>query len=38
MLNRLFALGWARRVGGSRVIAFAPKGEEAFNALFGLSG
>ncbi len=38
MLNRLFALGWARRVGASRVIAFAPKGEEAFNALFGLSG
>jgi DNA-binding transcriptional ArsR family regulator len=37
MLDRLFELGWARRVAGSRVIAFAPKGEQAFSALFGLS-
>ena len=34
LLERLFALGWARRAKDSRVISFTPKGELAFRALF----
>lgn len=34
LLERICALGWARRVKGSRVIAFTPRGEEAFRSLF----
>jgi DNA-binding transcriptional ArsR family regulator len=33
-LSRIMALGWARREGRSRVIAFAPEGESRFLALF----
>jgi DNA-binding transcriptional ArsR family regulator len=36
LLERIYALGWARRVKGSRVIAFTPRGEEAFRSLFRL--
>jgi DNA-binding transcriptional ArsR family regulator len=35
LLQRLFALRWARRVEGSRVVAFTPPGERAFQALLG---
>ena len=34
LLERLFALGWARRAKDSRVVGFTPKGELAFRALF----
>ena len=34
LLERIEALGWARRVKGSRVMAFTPPGERAFRALF----
>ena len=34
LLERVHALGWARRVKGSRVIAFTPPGERAFRAAF----
>ena len=34
LLQRVYDLGWARRAGDSRVIAFTPKGEQAFRALF----
>ena len=33
LLQRLFALHWARRVDGSRVVAFTPPGERALQAL-----
>lgn len=33
-LSRILALGWARRVAQSRVIAFTPDGERRFLALF----
>jgi DNA-binding transcriptional ArsR family regulator len=34
LLERIYALGWARRAGESRVIAFTPPGERAFRTLF----
>ncbi len=34
LLNRFFALGWARRLPDSRVVAFTPEGERQFNTLF----
>lgn len=34
LLQRLFALGWARRVAGTRVVQFTPQGERAFEAAF----
>lgn len=34
LLERSHALGWARRIKGSRVIAFTPRGERAFRAAF----
>jgi DNA-binding transcriptional ArsR family regulator len=34
LLQRLFALGWARRVEGARVVQFTPPGERAFQGLF----
>ncbi|MCE9659806.1 MAG: helix-turn-helix domain-containing protein [Burkholderiales bacterium] len=37
LLQRLFALRWARRVEGSRVVAFTPPGERAFAALLAAS-
>ncbi|MFZ5670257.1 MAG: ArsR/SmtB family transcription factor [Pseudomonadota bacterium] len=37
LLRRLYELGWARRVDGSRVVAFTPDGERKFAEVFGLS-
>jgi DNA-binding transcriptional ArsR family regulator len=34
LLQRLFALGWARRVEGTRIVQFTPPGERKFQALF----
>lgn len=34
LLNRFYDLGWARRVDGSRVIAFSAQGERAFREAF----
>jgi DNA-binding transcriptional ArsR family regulator len=34
LLDRLFELGWARRVKGTRVVQFTPPGERQFQALF----
>ncbi len=34
LLRRLFELGWVSRNGGSRVIVFTTKGEQAFHGLF----
>ncbi len=35
LLQRIYALGWARRVEGSRIVAFTPAGLTAFEAAFG---
>ncbi|MBN9599878.1 MAG: winged helix-turn-helix transcriptional regulator [Afipia sp.] len=35
ILSRLFALKWARRETGSRIVSFTPRGEKQFAALFG---
>lgn len=35
LLGRCLELGWARRVRGSRVVAFSPQGERALRARFG---
>ena len=37
LLERLFALGWARRAKDSRIVSFTPKGELAFRALFAVA-
>lgn len=37
LLERIVESGWAERAGESRVIAFTPKGEQAFRALLGLA-
>ncbi len=34
LLARIYALGWARRVEGSRIVAFTPSGLKAFEATF----
>jgi DNA-binding transcriptional ArsR family regulator len=34
LLNRFYALGWAKRREGSRIVVFSPKGEREFNRLF----
>jgi DNA-binding transcriptional ArsR family regulator len=34
LLQRLFDLGWARRVKGTRIVQFTPPGERAFLASF----
>lgn len=34
LLDRLFALKWAHRVKGTRVVRFTPKGEAGFRTLF----
>lgn len=36
LLQRLFALRWARQAKDSRVINFTPKGEQCFSALFSV--
>jgi DNA-binding transcriptional ArsR family regulator len=35
LLQRCFALRWARRVGTSRVVAFTPQGEREFRRMLG---
>lgn len=37
VLDRLYALGWARRVEGERVVAFTEAGERKFGEVFGLA-
>jgi DNA-binding transcriptional ArsR family regulator len=37
LLARIYALGWARRVEGARIVAFTPSGLTAFEAAFELS-
>ena len=34
LLDRFYQLGWARRVEGTRVVAFTKQGEAAFQAAF----
>lgn len=36
LLARIYALGWAKRVEGERVVTFTPAGERAFANTFGL--
>lgn len=36
LLARIYALGWARRVEGERVVAFTASGERKFGEAFGL--
>lgn len=38
LLERLFERKWAKRVAGSRIVAFTPKGRAAFDATFGRAG
>jgi DNA-binding transcriptional ArsR family regulator len=35
LLTRIYALGWARRVDGTRVVAFSAPGRHAFERTFG---
>jgi hypothetical protein len=35
LLERIFALKWARRERASRVVSFTPRGRDHFEALFG---
>lgn len=37
VLDRLYALGWARRLEGERVVAFSAAGERKFAEVFGLA-
>ena len=37
LLQRLFALGWARRVKDTRIVQFTPPGERAFEGAFAIS-
>jgi len=36
LLSRVEDLGWARRVDGTRIVRFTPKGESAFRRKFPL--
>ncbi len=36
LLTRFYDLGWARRIEGSRIVAFSPRGEKAFLDAFAL--
>ncbi len=36
LLTRIYDLGWAQRVPGTRVVSFSPKGEAAFRKAFTL--
>jgi DNA-binding transcriptional ArsR family regulator len=38
VLDRCYALGWARRAKGSRVVSFSPSGEKALREHFPLEG
>ena len=35
LLERFYALGWASREPGARLIVFSPKGLAAFSEIFG---
>ena len=35
LLDRIFAIKWARRERASRVVTFTPRGRDQFEALFG---
>jgi DNA-binding transcriptional ArsR family regulator len=37
LLDRFFTLGWAQREPGTRVVAFSPRGLEAFRQIFGVA-
>ena len=37
LLQRLFELGWARRVKDTRIVQFTPPGERAFQAAFDVA-
>jgi DNA-binding transcriptional ArsR family regulator len=37
LLNRFYALGWASREPGTRLINFTPRGLEAFREIFGVA-
>lgn len=37
LLERFYALGWAQREPGTRVVAFSPRGLEAFREIFGVA-
>jgi DNA-binding transcriptional ArsR family regulator len=37
MLQRFYALGWATREEGSRVVSFSPRGLDAFRQIFGVA-
>jgi DNA-binding transcriptional ArsR family regulator len=32
LLDRIYALGWAKRAKGTRIVSFTPRGEEAFRS------
>ena len=36
LLKRFFALGWAQREEGTRLVAFSPRGLDAFRQIFGV--
>ncbi len=38
MLERFFALGWAKRIENTRLVVFAPSGRAAFEEQFGRPG
>lgn len=37
ILNRLYALKWAKRIEGTRIVSFTPRGEQAFREQFALN-
>jgi hypothetical protein len=37
LLQRIYQLGWARRLDGARVVSFTPSGLQAFEREFGLA-
>jgi len=37
LLSRFYALGWAQREAGTRVVSFSPRGLEAFREIFGVA-
>lgn len=38
LLERLYALGWARRISGTRVVSFSPEGLVRFRGAFAIPG
>jgi len=37
LLSRIFELGWAKRLKGTRIVAFSPAGERAFRSRFHIA-